>query len=75
MRHAPIGFKTFLFHKKEFQGDHDALVSRMSRDISSFIKENLAFFQSFERVIGSPRDLRKNYLKPLSKMSSLPGTR
>jgi len=113
----------------------------MSRDISSFIKENLAFFQSFERVIvyydggqkeittivntvlnalleaevrrvrpsdyrlfqaadmictlellakkadegklsksekaffGSPRDLRKNYLKPLSKMSSLPGTR
>ncbi|MEE1274634.1 MAG: DUF3800 domain-containing protein [Olegusella sp.] len=141
MRRAPIGFKTFLFHKKDFQGDHDALVSRMSRDISSFIKENLAFFQSFDHIIvyydggqkeittiintvlnalleaevrrvrpsdyrlfqaadmictlglleeksnegelskseraffGSPRDLRKNYLRPLAKMSSLPGAR
>lgn len=51
MRAADIGFKTFLFKKREFHGYHDALVSRMARDISSYIKSNLTYFQSFERVI------------------------
>lgn len=51
MRTTEIGFKTFVFKKREFHGDHDALVSRMARDISSYIKDNLAFFQSFEHVI------------------------
>lgn len=140
MRRVPIGFKTFTFRKKEFS-DHDALVSRMSREIGAYIRENLAFFQSFDRIavyydggqkeittiinsvlnvllevevkrvrpsdyrlfqaadmictlellavkaaegalsrserefFGSTRDLKKNYLKPLSKMENLPGAR
>lgn len=140
MRRVRIGFKTFAFSKKEFDG-HDALVSRMSREIGAYIRENLAFFQSFERIVvyydggqkeittiinsvlnvllevevkrvrpsdyrlfqaadmvctlellaakvadgslsrsereffGGVRDLRKNYLKPLAKMESLPKAR
>ena len=137
MRRVRIGFKTFIFRKKEFDG-HDALVSRMSREIGGYIRENLAFFQSFERIVvyydggqkeittiinsvlnvllevevkrvrpsdyrlfqaadmictlellavkvadgqlsksereffGGVRDLKKNYLKPLARMASLP---
>lgn len=140
MRRVRIGFKTFVFRKREFN-NHDALVSRMSREIGAYIRENLAFFQSFDRIVvyydggqkeittiinsvlnvllevevrrvrpsdyrlfqaadmictldllaakanegtlsksereffGGVRDLRKNYLKPLAKMESLPGTR
>lgn len=137
MRRVRIGFKTFVFRKKEFD-DHDALVSRMSREIGGYIRENLAFFQFFERIVvyydggqkeittiinsvlnvllevevkrvrpsdyrlfqaadmictlellavkvadgqlsksereffGGVRDLKKNYLKPLARMASLP---
>lgn len=140
MRRVRIGFKTFVFRKGEFN-NHDALVSRMSREIGAYIRENLAFFQSFDRIVvyydggqkeittiinsvlnvllevevkrvrpsdyrlfqaadmictlellaakaaegtlsksereffGGVRDLRKNYLKPLAKMESLPGAR
>lgn len=140
MRRVRIGFKTFVFRKREFS-NHDALVSRMSREIGAYIRENLAFFQSFDRIVvyydggqkeittiinsvlnvlleaevrrvrpsdyrlfqaadmictlellaakadegtlsksereffGGVRDLRKNYLKPLAKMESLPGAR
>lgn len=140
MRRVRIGFKTFVFRKREFN-NHDALVSRMSREIGAYIRESLAFFQSFDRIVvyydggqkeittiinsvlnvllevevrrvrpsdyrlfqaadmictlellaakanegtlsksereffGGVRDLRKNYLKPLAKMESLPGAR
>lgn len=50
MRLAPITYKTFVFNKREFIG-HDQLVSRMSRDLGLFVRENLAFFQSYSRVI------------------------
>ena len=50
MRRVRIGFKTFTFRKREFAG-HDALVSRMSREIGAYIRENLAFFQSFDRIV------------------------
>lgn len=50
MRKTPIGFKTFVFRKREF-ADHDALVSRMSREIGSYVRENLATFQSFGRIV------------------------
>lgn len=50
MRKTPIGFKTFVFRKREF-ADHDALVSRMSREIGAYVRENLATFQSFERIV------------------------
>ena len=50
MRKTPIGFKTFVFRKREF-ADHDALVSRMSREIGSYVRENLVTFQSFGRIV------------------------
>lgn len=43
-------YKTFVFKKREF-ADHDQLVSRMSRDIGLFVRSNLEYFQSFDRVI------------------------
>ena len=49
-RVADIRYKTFIFKKREFK-DHDALVSRMSRDLGIFVRDNLAFFQSFDNLI------------------------
>lgn len=50
MRKTPIGFKTFVFRKREYS-DHDAPISRMSREIGAYVRENLATFQSFERIV------------------------
>lgn len=50
MRRVRIGFKTFVFRKKEFAG-HDDMVSRMSREIGTYIRENLPFFQLFDRIV------------------------
>ena len=50
MRKTPIGFKTFVFRKREF-ADHDALLSRMSHETGSYVRENLAAFQSFGRIV------------------------
>ena len=49
-RVADIRYKTFIFKKRELK-DHDALVSRMSRDLGIFARDNLAFFQSFDNLI------------------------
>lgn len=49
-RKTPIGFKAFVFRKREFT-DHDALVSSMSREIGSYVRENLVIFQSFGRIV------------------------
>ena len=49
-RIADIRYKTFVFKKREFK-DHDALVSRMSRELGIFVRDNLAFFQSFDNLI------------------------
>lgn len=139
MRRVRIGFKTFVFRKREFRGNHDALISRMSREIGSYVRESFTYFQSFDRVVvyydggqkeittivntvlntlleaevrrvrpsdyrlfqaadmictlellsvkvdenslskseqeffGGVRNLKKNYLKPLARMESLPG--
>lgn len=50
MRLCDVAYKPFVFKKREFE-DHDALVSRMSRDIGAFVKNNLPFFQSFDEII------------------------
>ena len=50
MRLCDVRYKAFVFRKREFD-HHDALVSRMSRDVGRFVKDNLAFFQSFDEVI------------------------
>lgn len=50
MRLCDVCYKAFVFRKREFS-DHDALVSRMSREIGGFVRENLSFFQSFDEII------------------------
>lgn len=49
-RICDIKYKTFAFKKREFK-DHDALVSRMSRELGLFVKDNLEHFQSFDKLI------------------------
>lgn len=50
VRRSDIRYKTFLFKKKEFNS-HDKMVSRISREISGYIKSHLEFFQLFDNVI------------------------
>ncbi len=50
MRLCDIRYKAFVFKKREFP-DYDALVSRMSREIGDFVKQNLSFFQHFDEII------------------------
>lgn len=49
-RVADIRYKSFIFMKREFN-NHDALISRMSRELGLFVRDNLSFFQSFDRII------------------------
>jgi len=49
-RIADIRYKTFVFEKRE-NPEHDALVRRMVRELSLFVRDNLAFFQSFDHII------------------------
>lgn len=49
-RICDIGYKTFVFREREFL-DHDAMVSRMSRELGLFVRNNLEFFQSFDNLI------------------------
>lgn len=50
MRLCKISYRSFVFRKSEFT-DHDKLVSRISRDLGIFLRDNLAYFLSFDRVI------------------------
>lgn len=50
MRLCDIKHKTFAFKKREY-ADHDTLVSHMSKEIGTFVRGNLVFFQSFEKII------------------------
>lgn len=50
MRRRDVFSKTFLLKKKEF-GTGDDLADRIARDMGIFIRENLAYFQSFDKVI------------------------
>lgn len=45
-----IKYKSFVFHKKAYE-DIFKLEGKMAREISLFIRENLGFFQRFEKVI------------------------
>ena len=47
----PIKFKTFKWHKKEFNNNIYKIESRMAREITSFIIENHDYFNSFENII------------------------
>ena len=50
MRLCDISYKSFTFKKREFSG-HDQMVSRISREVSAFLRDHLAFLQSFNRII------------------------
>lgn len=45
-----IQYKSFIFQKKEFNSQFQ-LEERITREISSFINENIIYFQRFEKVI------------------------
>ena len=45
-----IKYKSFVFKKAEYENSFK-LEARMARELSLFIRENLSFFQSFEKVI------------------------
>lgn len=45
-----IKYKSFIFHKSEYENNFK-LEARMARDISAFIRDNLAYFQGYEKVI------------------------
>ena len=47
---TPIFYKSFIFEKKQFK-DVFELEARMAREISFFLRENMAFFQRFSNVI------------------------
>lgn len=45
-----LKYKSFVFRKAEYENSFK-LEARMARDLSQFIRENLSFFQGFEKVI------------------------
>ncbi len=45
-----IKYKAFVFKKVEYENSFK-LEARMARELSQFIRENLSYFQSFEKVI------------------------
>lgn len=49
VRHLPITYQTFVYERHEIP-DPAALSARMRRDISNFLFDHLAYFQSFDDV-------------------------
>ena len=47
----PIKVKVFVWHKKEFEKDNHKMVTRMTRDIKSFIIDNYDYFSLFSNII------------------------
>lgn len=50
LRHCDIKTQTFLIEKSKF-GFGDDLADRMAHEVGFFIRDNLAFFQSFDRIV------------------------
>jgi hypothetical protein len=56
IRHCPVSYKSFVFRKKDvmdFNADKKTLklLSRLSRKVSIFMRDNLDFFTSFDTII------------------------
>lgn len=45
-----IKYKSFIFHKNEFENKFK-LEARIARDMSMFIRDNLLFFQRYDKII------------------------
>lgn len=50
VRFCDIGYRSFVFKRKEC-AEPDDLVALMSREISAFVRDNLAWFQSYDQII------------------------
>lgn len=50
VRFCNISYKTFVFKRKEYPSA-DKLISQMSKEISAFVRENLAWLTSYRRVV------------------------
>ncbi|MBR5789251.1 MAG: DUF3800 domain-containing protein [Lachnospiraceae bacterium] len=48
--HADVSYKTFIYEKIHYTNS-DALRSKMVADISSFLRENLSYFQAYDQVV------------------------
>lgn len=49
-RHCDISYRAFVISKKEF-GSGDDLAGRIARVMGEFIRDNLGFFQSYDRIV------------------------
>ena len=49
LQHLPIRYRTFLYRRSEY-ADNAALVNRIRRDVTSFLFDNLEYFQSFDSL-------------------------
>lgn len=50
MMRSPVRYKAFVFEKRQFDNIYK-MEAAMARELSSFIRKNLSFFQSFDNVI------------------------
>ena len=49
LRLCDVSYVPFVFQKKQFF-THDELVSKMSREVGGFVRDNLLFFQAFDQI-------------------------
>lgn len=50
VRLCDTSYQSFMFKKQECPY-HDALVSRMSKEVGGFVRDNLLFFQGFDEIV------------------------
>ena len=48
-RKCPITYKSFYIKKRQFN-DNDAMVARLTRDLTSFLQANFEYFSSFDLI-------------------------
>lgn len=48
--HCNISFQTFVVEKREF-GSGDSLAERLAKIMGEFLRENLEYFQGFDRIV------------------------
>lgn len=50
IRHCPITYRTFAVEKRQWS-DYYQLTGRLARDLHSFLLENIAYFQAFDKLV------------------------
>lgn len=49
-RHCPIAYRTFVVEKRQWN-DYYHLTGRLARSLHAFLLENIAYFQSFDKLV------------------------